>query len=178
MPATAADLRTLYTVDSGPGNNAPQPDPADSLGGWASQTSWPGAAQSDLFGALPSDQLAAGTPDYRCLYVCNAHATDDMTDLRVYLLSQLAGGADLAVGLDPTPVSLRGATNQQAVRTASPAAAPAGVVFVSPTSNDTGLQLGTLPAGSGRGLWVRRTPDPAAAPPAVDQAYLAFECGG
>lgn len=177
MAASTADLRTLYTINTGPGNSVPQPAPADSLGGWTSQTSWPGATLHDLFDALAASVLAAGTPDYRCVYVCNAHATDPMTDLRVYLLSEIAGGSDFAFGLDPTPLSLRGAVTQQTVRTATIYTAPAGVVFVSPTSNASGLALGDIPAGSGRGLWIRRTPDPSVAAPATDEASLAFEFG-
>jgi hypothetical protein len=173
--ADETDIRTLFTVSTGPGNTYPQATPASSIGGYASHTPWTGGTLHDLFGPLTNAEFINGTVDYRCVYVVNNHETDAIASLKAYLESSTLGGCDFAIGVDPTAVSLLGQDDSQAVRTASTTTAPAGVVFSAPTTYAAGVSIGDLIAGAGRALWIRRTPDTASAAPATDAVTLVLE---
>jgi hypothetical protein len=175
MAATVDDLRTLYTTAAGPGNANPQPEPAASLGGYASHTPWSGGTLHDLFGPRSSNDQAAGVVDYRCVYVYNASPTETVFGATAYLVSPVEGGCDFDIGLDPTPVSFVGSGDAQAVSVASPTAAPAGVSFVTPSGPASGVVLGDLPPGTGRALWWRRRAAAAPAGVTLDGVTLAID---
>ena len=164
MPIAAADVVWNYTVNTGPGlSTAANANRADSIGGFASSTAWAGGTIHDLFDLISGTENTNLNAEYRCIFVRNAHATLTMENVRVYL-TDVAGGADASVGLDPTGVVSSTLATAQAKRladeddsTAVLGAAPA--VTFSDTAVDyaTGLAVANIPAGSGIAVWFRRT---------------------
>jgi hypothetical protein len=127
---------------SGGGTND---DPAESFGG-AMSTEQPGAG---LFADVTNAQRISGLVDYRLIYVFNADVDDG--SVVAYIPTQLESGRQLAIGV---------ATQAAGVTVTKPAndqTAPAGVSFSAPSTVPSGVSLGTIPAGSFRGLWLRRT---------------------
>jgi hypothetical protein len=120
-------------------------NPDASIGGAVSSVN----AGASLFDNVTNGERTAGLVDYRLVYVHN----DDSADGSVvaYVPSNLEAGREIAVGV-PTQaagVTVTAVSNDQT--------APAGVTFSAPTTAGAGLSLGTIPAGSYRGLWLRRT---------------------
>ncbi len=111
----------------------------------------------DLFDPLTGRRNAALTVDYRCIFVANTHATLPWAAAKLHLESVVAGGADIAIGLDPAGNVARGASAAQAATIATVNDAPAGVTFSAPTTDAAGLDIGDLAAGSCRAIWIRRT---------------------
>lgn len=168
MAVAASDLRTLYTAAAGPGRLFPQPDPAASVGPFASQTPWTGSRLADLFGpAVPG-----AAADYRCLYMHNAHPTDTATTIKLAVLDDATGL--LSVGVDPAAASPVASASPQTLA-GSAQAAPVGVTFSAPTDPAAGVLIGDLPAGYGRGVWVRRLNPPLGTAAAAAAVTLAFQ---
>jgi hypothetical protein len=113
VAVSESDIRTLFTTAFGPGNSTPQAVPALSLGGFASQTPWSGGTLNDLLGPVTSADLAAREVSYRAVYVANQSLTDTASDVRVYLIEEVAGACDYAIGVDPTPASFVGQEDAQ-----------------------------------------------------------------
>jgi len=53
-----------------------------------------------LFDSITSSQSSSGYADYRCVYFYNLNATDTLRDAKVYISSQISGGADVVIGLE------------------------------------------------------------------------------
>lgn len=174
MSVEASDVRTLYTVSTGPGNTYPQASPSASLGGFASHTPWTGGTLHDLFGPVTESDLAAGVVRHRCIYVANQNVEDTAFAVRAYLTGATPLGCEFDVGVDPTPASLVGQADAQAVRVTAETDVPAGVLFLTPAAYDSGLDLGDLLPGSGRAVWLRLTAQAGGTPPAVDEVTLAI----
>lgn len=164
---------SLATTAGSAGNTTAQADPNQSLGKYISTTALTTSANG-LFDNVSGAENAASTVDYRCVFVVNNHATLTMLNAVVYLSSEVSGGAGIAIGVDATAISAKGATPAQAVTIANELTAPAGVTFTSPTTVGTGLALGDIPAGSVKAFWVRRT---AANSAALDADGVTFGIG-
>jgi hypothetical protein len=119
-------------------------DPALSIGGEMSTHS-PGA---DLFDDVTESERSLGLQDYRLVYVHNADVADG--NAVIYVPTQLESGRELAVGW-----AAQGAGGT-VTAPANDHTAPAGVAFSAPSSLPAGVSS-LIPAGSFRGLWVRRT---------------------
>jgi hypothetical protein len=75
-----------------------------------------------------------------------------------YISSEVAGGASIAIGPDPTAASALGSATAQAVTIANATTAPAGVTFTAPTTvgyRDRARYDSRHPASSA--FWIRRT---------------------
>lgn len=158
MPITSAELKHVRSIKTGTaGNSTAQADPSLSLGKYLSTTVWAGALH-DLFAAVGADENAALTARYRCIFVRNTHATLTATDVRVFLPNgDPAGGASVAIAVDPTAASAIGASAAQALEIANDTTAPAGLTWVTPTTYASGIVLGNLAPNQCRAYWVRRT---------------------
>lgn len=175
MPITSTEIRIrLMNPAATSGSSMSQPDPNNSLGGFVSTTDWNGGSPHDLFDPISGAENASGHTDYRCLYVCNTNSTLTWFNVRVYFVSQVPGGANLAIGVDTNPARPLNSTTLQAVVIANETTAPTGVTFSAPTSYATGISLGDIPPNHGRAIWVRRT---ATNSPAInnDGGVLRFE---
>jgi len=167
-------LIRLATTAGAAGNSTAQANPNNSLGKYISTTDLTTSANG-LFDDISGAENAASTVDYRLVFVSNNHASLAMLNAVAYLSAEVAGGASIAIGVDPTGITAKGASAIQAVTIANENTAPAGVTFSSPTTAAGGIALGTIPAGSVVGVWVRRTAANTAALDA-DGVTLAVSC--
>lgn len=76
MPIVASDIKTRLSVTTGAaGGSTAQANPNNSLGKYISTTDISGTPLNNLFDDISGDENAAGTIDYRCLFIYNSHAT-------------------------------------------------------------------------------------------------------
>lgn len=119
-----------------------------SLGGAKSSVAASNSMLDDLSGA----ESAAGSVEYRCVYVHNNHGTLSMVNAVIFLLAQALGsGHAVAIGVGTAAV------NGVEQTVANEATAPAGVTFSTPTTLGAALALGTIPPGQHKAIWIRRT---------------------
>lgn len=174
MAITATDILFKFSVSAAAGNTTAG-TAATSLGDQISTTQITDATLHNLFDIISGDENAASTVDYRCFFVHNAHATLTWESVKVWLSSEVAGGASAAIGLDPAGVTALGLGSAQAATIANETTAPAGVTFTAPTTKAGGLSIGNIAAGSVAAIWVRRT---AANTAAVDNDGVTIRCEG
>lgn len=158
MPIITSDILTKFATTAGSaGNSTAQADPAASLGKYISTSTWSGGTLHDLFDAVTGDENAASRVDYRCLFIHNNHATLTYEGVVVYISAEVAGGCNVALGVDTTAASAIGSSSAQALTISSETTAPSGVSFSTPTTKATGLSLGNIGPGQCKAIWVRRT---------------------
>jgi len=158
MAITTSDILFKYATTAGSaGNSQAQGNPNNSLGKYISTTQWPDATLNGLYDDVSGDENAASTIDYRCVFVHNNHGSLTLTDPKLWISSEVAGGTSIAIGIDTTAASAVGNSSAQALTIANETTAPAGVSFSSPTSKGAGLSLGNIPNGQVKAFWVRRT---------------------
>jgi hypothetical protein len=158
MPIAASDIKwKLSTTAGSAGNSNPQANPNDSLGKYISTTEIVDATLNNLFDDISGDENVNMTVDYRCIFIHNSHASLTYISPVVWISSEVSGGANAAIGVDPAVASDIGSSSAQAAEIADENSAPAGVTFSSPTTKGTGLALGNLAPGQCRAVWIRRT---------------------
>lgn len=157
MPIAAADLLFKLSINTGPGNSTAQGNPNDSIGGFMSSTQIVDATLHNLFDVITGDENAASTVDYRVFFIHNNHATLTWIGVKVWLSSEVAGGASAAIALDGLGVKDFNSASAQAERIANETSAPAGETFSAPTTKSAGLSVGDVPPGDCFAVWVRRT---------------------
>jgi hypothetical protein len=145
LPIVANDIK--WYLSGGAGNS----NPNLSIGGARSTTLWAGGVVGDLFDLISGAENAASDVEYRCVYARNEHATLTAQNIKLYLANIIAGGADLAIGLDPAGV------NGTAATPADENTAPAGVTFSAPTTDAGGLTIANLAPNAFVPIWIRRT---------------------
>jgi hypothetical protein len=130
-----------------------------------SAASLPGSDTSDtitvanrlntMFADVSKSQSLAGLTVYHCFAVKNMHASDSMVNVLEWIAANTPGQDHITIGLDPV-VAGNGATGVPAVL-ANENTAPAGVVFVNPSSigDANVLSLGTLTYGQVRFIWYK-----------------------
>jgi hypothetical protein len=165
MAITLADVSVRYSVPSATEGDADaQPNPRASLGKHVSTTVCPSDQLHNLFGPVTRDEAMASGNRYLCLFVVNTHATLTWQGVKVWLASQLAGGAIIAIGLDPVGVVDVDDTDDQAATAASITTAPTGVTFSRPRTEAVALSVGDVGPGQCFAVWLRQqwVADPAA----------------
>ena len=158
MTATAADLSLRYSISTAISGDSTVNK--NGLGKYISQTVAP-ATLNTVFDTITQAQNQADQVDYRCVFVANLNATDSITNVKLWL-SNIAGGALGAIGLDPNGVTAMTSSPVQAQSIANDATAPAGVAFSAPASGSPFV----IPALGPRqcfAVWVRRTASGSAA---------------
>lgn len=174
MAIVAADLKVRLTIKTGAsGNASAQGDPNQSLGKYASTTDLVDATLNNLFDNISGDENAASTVDYRAVVLYNSHGSLTLTAPKIWISSEVSGGASVAIGLDP--IGVAAVTAILGTSIANETTAPAGVSFSAPTTKAGGLAPADIPAGSAVLLWVRRT---AANNTAVDSDGAALSFAG
>lgn len=151
-----SDILTKYSVVAAAGNTTAS-GASTSLGDQISTTAWAGGSVNDLFDNISGAENAASTVDYRCIFVHNNNGANTYENVVAYLSAEVAGGASIAIGVDPTAASAIASASAQAVTIANETTAPAGVTFSSPTTIGAGISLGNIPSGQCRAIWFRRT---------------------
>lgn len=157
MPITSTDLLVKYSVTAGTAGNQNAGTAAGSLGKYISTTQPTDNTLNNLFDNISGDENANGIVDYRCIFVHNAHASLTWQSPVVWLLSEVAGGANISIGVDPTAASAIGSAGAQAVQVANETTAPAGVSFSAPITQGTALALGDIAPGQCKAIWIKRT---------------------
>lgn len=161
MPVAAADVKLKHSIKTGSaGNSLAQADPNASLGKYISTSEVSSSPTNNMFDNISGAENAAGVPEYRCYFVHNDDpSARTITNVGVYISSEVAGGANVAIAIDNIAASAMGATAAQAAEVANETTAPTGVgTFSTPTTVGAALSLGTLSSDNVRALWVRRTP--------------------
>jgi len=155
---TAAEIVWRFTTTAGAaGDSTANTTVGTFLGKYAATSAWAGGGTNDLFADISGAENAASTVDYAGLAILNNNASNVAENGVVYLSSEVAGGASIAVGVDTTATSAKGSATAQLLTIANKNTAPAGVTFSSPTTIGTGLALSNIPTSNVKGIWVRRT---------------------
>ena len=157
MPIASSDIKLKFSVKAGAAGNSQAGTPAASLGKYISTTEITDNSLHNLFDQISGDENAASDAEYRCIFVHNAHGALSLDNVKVYISAEVAGGAAIAIGVDPAAASAIGAAGAQAAEIADENTAPAGVVFTAPVTIGTALAMGNIPAGQCKALWIRRT---------------------
>ncbi len=157
MPVLSSEILLKYSVKVGSAGNTNAGNAAGSLGRYISTTVILDGTVNNLFDDIAGIENATSEAEYRCAFVHNANASLTLTDVIVWISSEIAGGANVALSVDTTSASPIGSSSAQAKDIANENIAPLNQVFSSPTSKATGLALGNLPAGQCIGIWFRRT---------------------
>lgn len=122
------------------------------LGGAKSANAVPAGG---LFDDVTGAESAAGSVEYRCVYIHNANTTPTtLVSPKIYVQTNTPSTdttIDLALG-----TSVQGGTEQTI---ANETTAPTGVSWVTNATNySTGVALGDIPGNGGhRAVWIRRT---------------------
>lgn len=160
MPVNASDIK--YRLSGGAANA----DQNASLGGAKSANE----ASASLFDNVSSAEATAGDVEYRCYYVHNASTTHTMLAAKAWILANTpSGDTQIEIGLGTS------ALNGTEQTVASESNAPSGVTFVTAADEANAINLGDIPPGQHRAVWVRRTIN-AAATPFSDSATLRVKC--
>jgi hypothetical protein len=153
MVATAADIVTRKSNSAAVAGDAATG--GNNLGKFMSQTGASSGTNAE-FDTITQSQNLAGQVDYRCVFLANLSTTDFVRACKVWM-TNVSGGANAAIGLDPTGVVDMNSVTPQALTIANDATAPAGVVFSSPANFAAGLVVGDLGPRKCFAVWVRRT---------------------
>lgn len=122
---------------------------------------------SNVFDAVTAAQATAGLVEYRCLYLFNA-GTSSAFDVRLWVKQQPVGPDDIDIALENPVVPGNGTTTGIALgpildeidsTNILDAAITAATLnpWSRPSTQATGLLLGTLAAGEGVAFWEKRT---------------------
>lgn len=166
MSVVASDMKLKYSVAAAAGNTTAG-NAATSLGDQVSTTEML-TTLGGLFDDVTSAEATAGDTEYRCIFVCNDHATDTAVNVTVAVQSQVAGGATFDVALDAAGVTARGAATAQAATVANENTAPVGAGAFG-ASTGVIASMGPLTV---QGVWVRRIVTAATAAIAADGGTL------
>lgn len=157
MAILTTDIKLKLSVKTGSAGNSQGSTPAGSLGKYISTTEITDASLHNLFDKITGDENALSEPEYRCIFVHNAHATLTLESAVVWLAAEVAGGATAAISVDATGLTPIDQAGAQAKEIATENDAPAFQTFTAPTTKGAGLSLGSIPAGQCVAVWVRRT---------------------
>lgn len=174
MPILSTDLQYRLSVKTGAAGDTTAGTPAGSLGGYPSTTQVTTSTLHNLFDVITGDENAASDVEYRGIFIYNAHATLTWSTVVVWLQSETAGGAVIAIGVDTTAAQDIDAAGKH-LEIADESTPPSGVSFSSPTTKGTGLALGNIAADQCRQIWIRRT---AANTTALDNDGVVIRCEG
>jgi hypothetical protein len=155
---TAAEIVFRYSVVTGAAGDSTAGTANGSLGKYASTTAWAGGSLNDLFDDISGAENAASTIDYRGIAILNNNASNILENPVQYISAETAGGASIALAVDSTATSAKGAAGAQMLQIANETTAPAGpLTFASPTTIGTGQALSNIPTSNVKGIWARRT---------------------
>lgn len=157
----AADPR--WRLSGGAGNA----NPALSLGGVLSSTEIV-TADNNLFDDVSGQETTDGHTDYRGVYVYNNGDVDLIAPV-VWIQDESVAAADIELAPAAEGVGVTMAT------IASEITQPATVTFVEAPNKVGGIVLPNIPAGSRKGIWIRRIIAPATGAAAARNFTLRVE---
>jgi len=152
------DMQVRGSVNSGLNGNSAAFNGVDtSLGKYIANNPLPSATLNALFSDVTGEENALSAIHYACVFVYNSNPLNSYQNPRVWISADVAGGAAVALGVDPTPASPINSTDMQAVQIVYRDNPPVGVVFSAPSDLPSGLLLGTIPPSSVKAFWIRRS---------------------
>lgn len=157
MPIVASELLRKFSVTTGTAGNQQTGAASGALGKYISTTIIPDGTLNGLFDDISGAENAVSTIDYRCEFIHNNNASLTLQVPFAWISSEVAGGANISIGVDTTVATPVGSAAAQAVQVANELTAPSGVTFSAPTTKATGLALSNIPNGQCKALWWRRT---------------------
>lgn len=158
MAIIDTDIKLLLSTTAGAAGDLNTGTPGASLGKYVSTTEVDDDIENELFTAATGAQNAASEVHYQCVFVKNNHATLTLVGAKVYVESEVSGGASIAIALDSTAISDADSASAQALTIASITTAPAGpLTFSTPTTTGAALSIGDLVPDAVKAIWVRRT---------------------
>ena len=162
MPVVNTDMKWLLSGDSG------NTDENFSLGGGRSSTEVIfSPIMNNLFDNVTAPQALAGETEYRCIYLQNDHATDDIDDVAIWIsINTPSSSTTIEIGLDPA------GKNGVADAISPSTEAPTGVTFSAPNSQLTGLAVGLLEAQDVYPVWIKRIVSASAGSASTDAFYI------
>jgi len=156
MVVTVGDVKFRLSTQSGSAGNTVAGTPATSIGKYISTTDLTDAALQNLFSNVSAADSETGKVYYKCIFIANLSASNwDL--VKTWFMSQVAGGGDVSVGVDPLGPKALGSAPAQAQAPANQNTAPAGVSFSNPATEAGALAVGTIPPNNVIGLWFRLT---------------------
>jgi len=128
-----------------------------SLGRKMCATEITSASLNNLFDDVTGDENLADNDDYRCIFVHNAHGSLTWQAPKVWIISEVAGGATATIAIDDTLQTIASSTTTQALEIATVDTVPGGAIaFTGPVTKLTGLDLLDLTNGYCRAIWFKR----------------------
>lgn len=137
MTATAEDIVLVLTGGSFNTN------PNESLGGDPSNQPIIGTL-NNLFDNISDTDAAAGVTDYRCIYIFNNNEIDSFYNVKLYISSQVADGADVQLGIFETTET------QRITVTGTVTSGSFQISYTPPAST---LQTRTVTYNADQGVW-------------------------
>jgi hypothetical protein len=127
--------------------------PATSLGDQVSTTAITTATLNNLFDDVTGAEAAAGTTEYRCIFVLNNHATLTLQNATIQVLSETGTGSTVTIATDNIGITAKAlAGSPQSATIANETTAPTGV-----SAFGSGpLTIGNLGPGQVQGIWLKR----------------------
>jgi hypothetical protein len=177
MAVVASDIVSRLSVKTGSAGDSTSSTPADSLGKYMSTTAIVDGSLQNLFANVDGTDAETGKTYYRCYFKKNTNAVDTWSSVLVWILSQVPGGGDIAIGLDPAGVTAHDDASAQAADIADENTVPAGVTFSTPTTDVTALSVGDVGPLECFAIWVRLSVPAGAAALALDQVIIRCEGG-
>jgi hypothetical protein len=162
MAIDAAELLVKRSTGSLSGNgNASAATAAQSLGGQMSSSQIVNATIGELFDDVTGSENAINEVEYRCFFFHTSDTALSLTNARVYLAGETAGGAGIAIALDTIGVLAYNTASAMADTVVDENTAPSpALTFTSPTTYAGGLVpggTGTVGPNQAFAVWVRRT---------------------
>ncbi|HEY1248041.1 MAG TPA: discoidin domain-containing protein [Nitrososphaera sp.] len=154
----------VLRLSGGSGNS----DPKLSRGGIESSVAVDtGNILRNLFDDIDSSGASSGITKNRLIYVHNNSTTNEMKNVLIFMLLD-------SESLDTTVLYGNGTAgiNEDEPAIALETDNPPGVVFKASVSSSTGIQLGTIPPGGRKGVWIRLAIEPGAQPYPEDKAFF------
>jgi hypothetical protein len=152
MPIISTDIKFRL---SGGGANS---DPNAALGGAKSSTEITDATLHNLFDQVSSAESSAGDTEYRCFYVHNAHASLTLQSAKVWIQTNTPSAntsAEISLGTSAVNATEQTIANENT--------APTGTSFGAAANEGAALNIGDIPAGQHKAIWVKRIVDASAA---------------
>jgi hypothetical protein len=152
MAIVASDIVKRLSVVTGSAGDSTAGTPAGSLGKYVSTTAITDATAGNVFDDVSGAEAAAGSTEYRCIFILNNHATLTLYAATIAVQSETAGGGTVTIALDNIAASAKGSAGAQAALIASETSTPSGVgAFGSGP-----LAIGDLTPGQVKAVWLKR----------------------
>jgi hypothetical protein len=169
MPISNTDIKFRFSTVAAAGDTTAG-GASTSLGDQVATNGPTTNVANNVFDDISVAESVAGRVEYRCLFGLNDHATLTLIGAVLSISSQVAGGASVQIGLDPTGITAKGASGAQAVTVANETTAPAGVTF-----SGGPLTIGDLAPGQVQAFWIKRTITAGTPGPVADGATFAID---